>query len=139
MKKVCIALVVLSISTLFACKKNKEGRSQYPFVYLNDCISKTYSHDRVRLCFNSVVSDSRCPTNMLCIWQGAAIANFTFTKDNQDHSITLSTNPLNLPVSRDTTVDGYKIEFIDLQPYPVGGQNPPSPNVIKAEVKITRL
>ena len=138
MKKIVLAVLVLSICTLFACKKNKDGRSQYPFVYLNDCITKTFSHDRVRLCFNEIISDSRCPKGMYCIWEGAVVAKFTFTSNNNDHILTLATNPLNLPMSKDTVVDGYRIEFIDLQPEKVQGTTPP-PSQVRAEVKITEL
>lgn len=138
MKRIVLPMMVLSIFTLFACKKNKDGRSQYPFVYLHDCVSKNYSHDRVSLCFEEVISDSRCPEGMFCIWEGAAIAKFIFTKDNNNHVLTLSTNALNLPISKDTVVDGYRIEFVDLEPYPKQVQIP-EPPPYKAEVKITQL
>ena len=138
MKKIVLAVFVLSICTLFACKKNKDGKSQYPFVYLNDCISKTYSHDKIRLCFNEIISDSRCPKGMYCIWEGAVVGKFTFTSNNNDHVLTLATNPLNLAVSKDTVVDGYRIEFIDLKPEKEQGTIPP-PSQVRAEVKITKL
>jgi hypothetical protein len=138
MKKVVLVVLVLSLFTLFACKKNKDGRSQYPFVYLNDCISKTYSHDKVRLCFNEIIADSRCPKGMYCIWEGGVVAKFTFTSNNNDHILTLATNPLNLPVSKDTVVDVYRIEFVNLQPEREQGTIPP-PSQVRAEVKITRL
>jgi hypothetical protein len=138
MKKIGLAVLALSICILFACKKNKDGRSQYPFVYLNDCISKTYSHDKIRLCFNEIISDSRCPKGMYCIWEGAVVGKFTFTSNNNDHILTLATNPLNLTVSKDTVVDGYRIEFINLKPDREQGTIPP-PSQVRAEVKITRL
>jgi hypothetical protein len=138
MKKIVLAVLALSICTLFACKKNKDGKSEYPFVYLNDCISKMYSHDNIRLCFNEIISDSRCPKGMYCIWEGAVVGKFTFSSNNKSHVLTLATNPLNLPVSKDTVVDGYRIEFIDLKPDREQGTIPP-PSQVRAEVKITRL
>jgi hypothetical protein len=137
MKKILPALLVLSISTLFACKKNKEERSQYPFINLNDCISKTYAHDKVNLCFEEVIADTRCPEGMFCVWEGAAIAKFIFTKDNNNHLLALCTNALNLPVSKDTVVDGYRVEFVDLKPYPKHFRIPE--RTYRAEVKITKL
>jgi hypothetical protein len=137
MKKIVLAVLVLGIVTLFACKKNKDDRSQYPYVNLNDCINKSFGHDKIRLCFDQVISDSRCPEGMVCVWEGAATAKFTFTKDNVDHVLTLVTNSLNLPIARDTVVAGYKIQFVDLKPYPKQVQIPEQP--YKAEVKITRL
>ncbi|MEO5564429.1 MAG: hypothetical protein ABIR18_13365 [Chitinophagaceae bacterium] len=139
MKKLLIVLLALSTGLLFACKKNKDRRSEYPNVYLNTCFNKTYTHDKVELCFNSVESDSRCPINAVCITEGAAIAKFTFKRDGKSHQLTLSTNPLNIPYAKDTAVDGYRIEFIDLHPYPYAGQPAPSPSRIVAEVAITKL
>ena len=138
MKKIVLAVMALGILTMFACKKNKDRKSEYPFVYLHDCISKTYSHDKVTLCLDEIIADSRCPKGMYCIWPGAVIAKFTFSKDNDNHVLTLSTNPLNLPVSKDTVVDGYKIEFLDLKPEREEATFPP-PSQVRAEVKITRL
>jgi len=75
---------------------------------------------------------------MYCIWEGAVVAKFTFTSNNNNHILTLATNPLNLPVSKDTVVDGYRVEFIDLQPEKEQGTIPP-PSQVRAEVKITKL
>jgi hypothetical protein len=138
MKKIVLAMLMLSICTLFACKKNQDSKSQYPFVYLNDCISKMYSHDKIQLCFNEIISDSRCPKGMYCIWEGAVVCKFTFTSNNKSHVLTLASNPLNLPVSKDTVVDGYRIQFIDLKPEKEMGTIP-LPSEIRAEVKITKL
>jgi hypothetical protein len=131
MKKIVLAALVLSIVTLFACKKDGDGKSYYPFVYLHHCINKTFSQERITLCFEEVIQDSRCPVNAFCIWGGMATAKFTFTRKNNDHVLILNLN-------RDTVVDGYKIRFADLLPYPKLN-TVPAPSTIRATMDITRL
>lgn len=138
MRHVFIATLALCLG-IVACKKDKKGKSEYPFVYLNQCFNQTYGNDQVRLCLDEIVSDSRCPTNAFCIWQGAAIAKFSFTKNGTAHTLTLATATLNIPYSRDTIVDGYKISFRNLHPYPELGKPSPPANGINAEVEITKL
>jgi hypothetical protein len=135
MKYLCIVLLVLAT---VACKKHTQPESDYPFVYLSQCISQTYSGERVELCFNAV-NDSRCPANAACISEGAAIASFLFRKNGTSHSLVLSTTTLNIPYGKDTTVDGYKIEFINLHPYPQKIEKPTPSHKLNAEVKITKL
>ena len=94
--------------------------------------------DDLTLSFDKVASDSRCPANAVCIWQGAATAKFSFTKNGELHSFDLSTITKSPAYAKDTTIAGYKIEFINLSPYP-GTFTPPAPDdQIRAELKITK-
>lgn len=77
----------------------------------NDCLND-YSK-QTTLCFDSVLTDSRCPENVICIWGGEAIARFRIVNDsNAPLFIDLHTGTF------DTIVNDYKISFIDLFPYP---------------------
>jgi hypothetical protein len=118
MKPVAIIVLIAGLSVLFACKKSRPEKSEYPFVYLDQCISRQYGSNKVRLCFDELVSDSRCPINALCITAGTAIAKFTFKTSDQTHFLTLATDTLNTTYPKDTTVSGYKIEFINWNPIP---------------------
>lgn len=131
-----LASVIVAI-LLFSCSKQNDSYNP-AILYLNDCNEYINSSENVQLCFNSVVNDSRCPDNAMCIWQGNAVANFAFKKDNVTYPITLSTLAMPPHFIKDTIVAGYKIEFINLFPYPKMHSNPPL-NKVKAEVKVTRL
>lgn len=72
---------------------------------------------------------------MVCITSGTAIAEFTFTKGNNSSTFQLATSPLNNEPPRDTTIEGYKIEFVNLSPYP-GSISNPAPSDFEAEVKV---
>ena len=121
-------LVLLVFAT---CKKNK-AEMQYPFVPLNACTQKTLNTQKVELCFNKLIEDSRCPINVDCIWAGVAKANFTFKITNQQHLIELATNEMKPGYRTDTTILGYKIRLINIRPYP----GEPTSNPV-AEVEIS--
>ncbi|MEO8404751.1 MAG: hypothetical protein ABI480_09155 [Chitinophagaceae bacterium] len=138
MKRVCLVTLSIVLIAFISCEKSDNNTSRYPYVFLDQCVTPSFESDNIRLCMNEVLSDSRCPANANCIWQGAASAKFTFTKNGSPHPIVLSTLSLAPGFTKDTTIDGYKIEFINLLPYPDFSHTPGS-DEIKAEVKITKL
>ncbi len=133
MKLAGLFLLVLVIPN---CSKQKADNP--PFVKLNECGNYVYSNETTRLCFDSVVNDSRCPANAICVWEGTAVAQFTFHKQNETYPLKLATNAIPGQFSKDTTIAGYKIEFINLHPYPGTDPNPVPANT-RAEVRVTRL
>ena len=82
-----------------------------------DCSEFENKTDHVTVCLDSLVDDSRYPAGVVCVWQGTAIAKFSVTVNNNQEPVTLST--LKLPgFPSDTILMGYKIEFVNLLPYP---------------------
>ena len=139
MKLVLAILFIAATSFVNSCSKPaielKEGILELP---LKNCAKGTISENKLTLCFDSLIADSRCPANAICIWQGTATARFSLTKNKETVTFVLST--LNTPPTyiKDTILLGYKIEFINLSPYP-GTEAAPVPNdKIKAEIKITK-
>ena len=129
-----IALVLLAN----ACSKSielKEGTMQIKF---HQSAEGNIAGDNLKLSFDSLIEDSRCPANAMCIWQGAAVARFSFTKDHATTSFRLSTINMQPNYIKDTVVMGYKIEFMNLSPYPGTVPSPIPDNDRKAEVKITK-
>jgi len=136
-------IIILSIATIAlgnSCSKTTDKRLSEGTVELklHESAEGRIKGDKVKLGFDAVVSDSRCPANAMCIWQGAATATFSFTKNGDTHRFNLSTITMEPHYTKDTVIAGYKIEFIHLLPYP-GTYTPPAPdNQIKAELKITK-
>jgi len=65
------------------------------------------------ICFDTVLSDSRCPAGVECFWAGEARARFKIEKYNS--------SPVYLDLkegAKDAVAGGYKISFIKLLPYP---------------------
>lgn len=131
-----LTIVLFSLCLLVSCKKSdSEGRPDQ--VGLNKCQNRVVRGQNLTVCFKELLTDSRCPANAMCIWQGVAISVFTVSVGNDNHQITLGTQTIPSMCSKDTIVSGYKVEFLDLSPYP---GMPTVPNEeTRAEVKITKL
>ena len=71
-------------------------------------------------------SDSRCPANAQCVWQGVAQAKFKLKTDQNEQLIELCLGACDV-ISKNTnqefTVNGviYTVKFIELTPYPGTG------------------
>jgi hypothetical protein len=73
---------------------------------------KSVDRGRLKVRFDRVVEDSRCPMNARCIQAGNAKVRLTVSQGRSSRRITLDS-------TKGTTsaeVFGYKIEFVDLQP-----------------------
>lgn len=137
MKLLFYIALAISTATNHSCTKSvvlKEGNDG---LKLHEC--GILAGDDLKLCFEAVISDSRCPANAMCIWQGTAVCKLTFTKNSQTHTLQLSTLDMPPTYNKDTVLMGYKIEFVNLSPYPGTVPDPIPNNQKKAEIKITKL
>jgi hypothetical protein len=76
--------------------------------------SATTDSDPVTVTFYQIVEDSRCPTDVECVWQGDATAVITVQANGE------FTDTLHLNVEpREVTHGDYTIRFVDLKPAPV--------------------
>ena len=139
MKLFLYMLPAVMILMAHSCtKKDVELREGTVEIGLKRCGDGEIGGSNLRLCFDSLMSDSRCPANAMCVWQGTAIAKFSFTKDNETKTFVLSTLEMPPSYTKDTVLMGYKIEFVNLSPYPGTVPTPVPADKIKAELKITK-
>lgn len=139
--KLFLSILLFTTLTAFvnSCSKSSgKFRDGIIEVKLSDCEDGNIAGDDLKLCFNAVVNDSRCPANAVCIWEGAATASFSFTKNGDTHRFNLSTITMKPNYTKDTVIAGYKIQFINLSPYPGTVADPIPDNQRKAELKITK-
>ena len=124
-------VLISGITFLIACKKNQTN--QKLLVSLLHC---TQRNNGPTLCFDSLVTDSRCPKMVECVWQGTAIIKVSFYEANNVHRFRMSLK--GYPTSGypgDTLINGYQIVFTDLLPYPVA--NNPIEKIPEASFLIT--
>ncbi len=140
MKTLFVILSMSVIAMAHSCSKSGDKRLAEGTIELkfNETASGNINGDHVKLSFDAVMSDSRCPANAMCIWQGAATASFTFIKNGNTNRFNLSTITMPPHYTKDTVIAGYKIEFVNLLPYPGTVPNPIPDNDRKAELKITK-
>jgi hypothetical protein len=70
----------------------------------------------LRLSFERVSADSRCPSDVVCVWAGNATAHIRVTNDGQvprEFAINSTTAPM------DASFDGFHLKFVSLTPVPV--------------------
>jgi hypothetical protein len=76
--------------------------------------------EEILFTFKTVLSDSRCPTGVLCVWQGEAVILVNVkigSVDYGDFKMSTYGNPSTINVGK------YYVKFINLDPYPVYGQS----------------
>jgi len=87
---------------------------------LNDTILLAYgnclkdSESQFEICLDTVLSDSRCPIDVNCVWAGEGKARFKYSINNNP-PITID---LRAGVA-DSLINEYKFSFVDLLPYPL--------------------
>ena len=108
---------LLLLLALPSCKKDASSTKRLK-VALEECAPKTKEVDDLRLCFDAVLEDSRCPVNADCVWQGVAIARFTLLLNGQEHQLELATNNEQPGTHTDTTLQQYTFSLRNLQPDP---------------------
>lgn len=134
MKKIFIFIVTISI--VASCKKEVETNQLNPEIYINNC-SKTMvepTDGTLKICYDSLIGDSRCPTGAVCIWEGAAEVKLSLHRGNNIFPFKLATiNNASLRLKKDTTINGITIVLEDVSPYP---NTQGSYNVADSKVKL---
>lgn len=121
MKKEMIIFAGLLAAIFYSgCETDLKLKSTLP---LNDTIEITnfetkYNYENnLVLRMDSVQGDSRCPSNVQCVWEGNAEVRFLFTVDSIQTDFVLNTHGGN-QFNADTVIGGYRIGLLDLSPYP---------------------
>lgn len=86
----------------------------------------------LRVRFDGVVNDSRCPIDAICIQGGDAEVRLTASNDGAPRMLTLHTGSM-APV----TFDGFTFRLVELTPYPFSSQ-PFPPSDYRATLRVTR-
>ena len=63
------------------------------------------------------INDSRCPSDVVCVWQGEAVVKI------EVETSTIKTIKLSTFDNQKDTIDLFSIELIDVSPYPVSTKN----------------
>ena len=123
----------------YSCEKKGFDTTTSLKITLHTCKNPVISGNQVSICFDSLITDSRCPVYAECIWRGFAAGKFSFSANGETYHLRLSEFAIHGFFPKDTIVSGYKVEFTDLEPYPGTVSLPVPDNNIKAEIKITKL
>jgi len=84
--------------------------------------------------FDSVVEDSRCPADAMCVWEGRAVVKVVVSAARTEVDVSLQSSPGS---ARAVEVGGVRVEWIQLEPYPYAGQ-PTEPGAYRLTLRLTR-
>lgn len=87
----------------------------------------------LRISFDAVPEDSRCPAQVTCVWEGNARVRLRVTAAGERTLVDLNTTL----TPRAVTVRGYQISLERLEPQPVGTERTPQERYT-AHLKVTR-
>ena len=139
MKQLFFALIFL-ISTISFAQDSTKIKAETPRIVSRLEFGKVFQVADVELKFVEVVSDSRCPKNVTCVWAGEVVVLVDVYKDGKkveqkkltfNSSSQLQNQFANLFASEDLNISAYNVS-----PYPVYGEKIKSGNYyIQLEVK----
>ncbi|HSN10092.1 MAG TPA: hypothetical protein VLS85_13725 [Hanamia sp.] len=134
-KKQAIVPGLIILAVLFsACTKNKLPAHDFQSVALHECSAKLVEP---YICFDSLLTDSRCPKGAVCVWEGNALIKVTFHESQASHTFVMSLKGYpSGGFPSDTAINGYLVTFTNLEPYP--DINTPGQSEKKASFTITR-
>lgn len=108
----CLTFIAISCT-----KSNSQFDDSLYSIGIDQCQTVRHGSDRMTICTDEL-SDTRCPEDVVCVWGGLAYAKFTVTVSNVAHTLVMS--PKAFPSYNhvtDTTIGGFKIEFLDILPH----------------------
>jgi len=124
-------LVVLLGLALMSCGANEPARADVPEFTLNQAFTLAGGQEalipseKLRLRFAEVPEDSRCPTQVDCVWTGQARIAISVHPDGSPATdAEFNTNPAPGQTVKVAEVGPYSIELQSLDPYP---QTPDDP------------
>jgi hypothetical protein len=123
MKIISIISSFILLLALSNCSKNSELTGDSSFS-LNDTLqlpinkSAINNENQLTVRIDSVLNDSRCPSDVVCVWEGNAAVRFILNNDGEETKFVLNTHGGD-NFRKDTIIVGYSIQFVNLKPYPV--------------------
>lgn len=104
---------------LLSCSKDENQETDY-LTYDSNFelqVGETATFPDLVISLDSVSNDSRCPSDVVCIWEGNAEVYITVSMDNDETVTTLHSNG-GEKYPKEALVNGYTIKLNALSPYP---------------------
>lgn len=115
----CLLLVGSSVSAdgTAPAKRRKPVTHFSTEVKLSPGQQAPVTKTKLRIKFTAVENDSRCPSDVTCVWAGNAGVKLELSGLGKIARVTLNTSKAGQFVS-EIVYHGYKVKLVDLSPYP---------------------
>jgi hypothetical protein len=95
--------------------------------------------ENLRLHFDEVLEDSRCPAQVECVWTGQArIAVVVHAAASTPITVAFNTNPAPGQNAQTAQVGEYKITLLSLEPYPQTPEDPIDLEQYRATLEVSK-
>jgi len=78
----------------------------------------SFCDESISITFSKLISDSRCPENVVCVWQGLAEIEVLVNLDGQEKTFRLSTYPPFNNIPSEVIFGDYHFGLQNVFPYP---------------------
>jgi hypothetical protein len=144
MKKFWLVLAAMAIA-LSGCHLSREARADPIESGLGQAFTlpggqeATISGENLRLRFDQVLEDSRCPTQVDCVWSGQArIAVVVSQAQGSPTTVEFTSNPAPGANKQSVGVGDYIIDLQSLDPYPEAPEDALALEDYRATLVVTR-
>lgn len=112
----------LALFVCLSCEKEKSTEVGFqlntPFS-LQFAATNQSTEDNITVNFFEVLSDSRCPTDVRCFWEGESSVKINFRVDETNTPLTLSTHERMGQGPQADTLGNYIVRLLEVSPYPM--------------------
>lgn len=119
--KSILYIIIISGPIFHFCTENVTDPNENTFL-LSDTLLVNYqqvytnSENSISIKFDSLISDGRCPLDVICVWEGDA--NLRFALNNSLQTVKFNLHTAGNYFNKDTVLLGYHIQLLDVFPYP---------------------
>lgn len=131
-ERFCLAGFLLVLGVASGCDEALTGPSLNEEFTLSPGEITAIAEAGVRVRFDGVEGDSRCPADAVCVQGGDALVRVAVIERSTERAYELHTGSME-PV----THDGLTITLVELQPYPFSSR-PIEPGDYRATLRVTR-
>ncbi len=93
--------------------------------------SARFDGGQLTVTFRRVVQDSRCPSTVVCVWEGDGAVELWLKRRGISAAATLHTTE----TPQMTDLDGYTVRLLELEPYPAASPIDPAAYLVRLRVE----
>jgi hypothetical protein len=135
-RSLMLLITSLTAISFVACKKAETPALKIFTIKIGDCANIDAPSPLPAICFDSLVTESRCPEGAQCAWEGVAIVKLALKTETGNYSFMLSTikSNTNLLPPNEILIGGYNIRLLKVLPYPSIVHPPIAEKTVELEI-----